>query len=47
MVGLPKIPDSKEISEMIADAMTPMMADIRAIRKLLEEQNRFLEAKNE
>jgi hypothetical protein len=42
MVGLPKIPDSAEIAEMISCAMQPMMADIKAIRVALEEQNKML-----
>lgn len=41
-MGLPKIPDSKEIADMIEQAMKPMMSDIKAIREALEEQNRIL-----
>jgi hypothetical protein len=43
----PKIPDSKEIADMTAEAMKPMMVLLTDIRDLIKEQNRLLETQRE
>lgn len=41
-MGLPKIPDAKEIAGLTAKSMEPMMVLLTEIRDLIKEQNKML-----